>query len=212
MNVPAEFRDRISRHNRHALTASFLCALGALGAWMLAYGLGMGLTLAFLTIVKGQSVIRGEELVTLPPGLPIGAGIVAMGLLAWAWIDARRRRFRPVDDRPVIGWHLAADVLLAPARLTFGIAENLRALIFLDRQTLEEAFAILGRVLEDGKVPAMAFGSEFPDPRRLRKALAALLLTGCLDLHHGERESFYVVPSDEKDRLRELFADTDEPS
>jgi hypothetical protein len=146
----------------------------------------------------------------LPQSLPIGAGVVAICLLTWAWLDARRRRFRPVDDRPVIGWHLAADFLLAPARLTFGIVDNLRALISLDQRTLEEAFAILGNVIKKGKVPAMALGNEFPDPMRLRKALSALLLTGCLDLHHGGKESFYVVPSDEIDVLKPLFETVDE--
>lgn len=197
MNVPVEFRRRIRRHNRHAVMMAGLCLLGAWLGWLIAYGLVVGLALGFLTIVDGQAVIEGEKLLNVPCWLNLAAAVLAGILLAWAAWEARWRRFKPVDDRPVVGWHIFGDIVLAPARMTLGIWSHLAAVIRVDHAEEIEAFDLLRHLYENGKCTASHLGAMFSDLSRLRKLLAALQLAGWIDLHRGDDDGFYVVRSDE---------------
>ena len=206
MNVPAEFRRRIRRHNRHAVMMSGLCLLGAWVGWLVAYGLVVGLALGFLTVVEGQAVILGEKLVTLPWWMNPTAGLLAGILLAWASREQRWRRFKPVDDRPVVGWHIFGDIVLAPARMTLGVWNHLAAVIRVDHAEEIEAFELLRHLYENGKCTTSHLGALFSDLSRLRKLLAALQLAGWIDLHRGDDDGFYVVRSDEADDVAMMVA------
>ncbi|MDX2082292.1 MAG: hypothetical protein SFU53_16020 [Terrimicrobiaceae bacterium] len=204
MTVPTGFRHRIAQHNRHAWLAAGLSLIGAWLAWMLAYGLVVGVALGFLTIVHGQDVILGDRLMQIPAWLHFAAAGLALILLIWGAVEQARSRFRPADDRPVIGWHLAADLLLAAPRLTFAIWTNLGSVIRLSRDEMSEAFALLAHIHEIGRAPVSSLGAYFPDLRRLRRELTALQLAGWVDLHHAEPEPFYLVRSSESEEVREL--------
>jgi hypothetical protein len=210
MSLPREFCERIRLHNRHAVTASILCLIGAWVAWLVAYGLVVGLVMGFLTVVDGQAVISGEKLLSLPWWIHPSALVVAAILLAWAAFDEHVKRFEPVNDRPVIGWHIFGDVVLAPARLNFGVWNHFTAVIRLSRLEKLEAFDLLRHIYTEGKSPASELGAFFPDIPRLRKLLTALQLVGWIDLHRSEDEGFYLVRSDEWEDVREMVSGADE--
>lgn len=206
MRIPPGFDHRIAEHNRHAWMAAGLSLLGAWIGWLVGYGILVGLALGFLTVLHGQDVLMGERLMQIPGWLHLAALGIAVALLSWAAVDQSRRRFRPADDRPLIGWHLAADFLLTPARLTFAIWSNLGLVIRLSRFEKQEAVAVLAHIFERGRVPVSSLGAYFPDLQRLRRELSALQLAGWIDLHHAEPEPFYLVRSSEAEDVMEMLA------
>ena len=145
-------------------------------------------------------------MLTLPWWMNPAAALLAGLLLAWAAWEARWRRFKPVDDRPVVGWHIFGDIVLAPARMTFGVWNHLAAVIRVDHAEEIEAFDLLRHLYENGKCTASHLGALFSDLSRLRKLLAALQLAGWIDLHRGDDDGFYVVRSDEADDVAMMVA------
>ncbi|MFZ4598987.1 MAG: hypothetical protein ACOYNN_10105 [Terrimicrobiaceae bacterium] len=210
MSLPWEFRERIRRHNLHAVTMAILSLIGAWLTWLLAYGLVVGLVMGFLTVVDGQAVLLGEKLLGLPWWIHPGALLLAAILLGWAALDERVKRYKPVDDRPVIGWHIFPDIVLTPARMTFGIWNHMTAVIRLSAEEKLEAFDLLRHICAEGKCSESSLGAFFPNLPRLRKILTALQLVGWIDLHRSDDEGFYLVRSDELESVREMISEADE--
>jgi len=127
-----------------------------------------------------------------------------MGLLAWAWIDARRRRFRPVDDRPIVGWHIFGDIVLAPARLTFGIWSHLGAVVRLDSRDLDQALDMLRRIRSEKRCSRSSLGAHISDVGRLPRLLEALQLVGLIDLLQQDDECYYFIPSQEDETVSRM--------
>ena len=210
MTLPREFQSRIASHNRHAIAASAFCLLGAWLSWMLAYALVVGLTLGFLTAIHVTQA--GEEAPPLAwpwwvhPAALAGAAL----LLAWGAVDQRCRRFRPVNDRQIIGWHILGDVLLTPARLTFGVWEHLRAMIWLNETQRYEAFELLRHIREERQCSLSSLGSFFTDSTCLPKLLDALQLAGWIGLLLHDGEWCYIIPSVEEAAVADLMHDENE--
>jgi hypothetical protein len=209
MTIPREFRNRIASHNRHAIAAAALCLLGSWLSWTLAYALVVGLTLGFLTAIHGEEVADGTRLLSLPGRVHPAAIAVAAVLLIWGAIDHHRRRFRTADDRPIIGFHILGDVLLAPARLTFGIWEHLGAMIRLNDTQMREAFALLCHIYREKKCSRSSLGPYFVDAGNLPCLLEALQLAGWIDLLRSGDDWCYIIPSTEEETVAGLVGDAE---
>ena len=200
------FRRRISSHNRHAVIAALLSLGGAWLSWTIAYGLVVGVTIGALTVVHGQEVIMGERLMTLPEWIHPAAMALALVLLVWASVDEKKYRYHPASDRAVVGWHILGDVLLLPARLTFGFGHQLAAIIRLNPAEQEQAIELLRHIHTEKRVPLHSLGAWFPDSSRLRKLLLALQLAGWIDLLRTEDGWIYIVKSTEADEVASFFS------
>jgi len=204
------FHRRIASHNRHAVLASLLSLLGAWLAWTIAYALLAGITLGFLTIVQGQEVIAGEKLIAFPAWLHSAALAAALASLVWAAVDERNSRYHPVSDRPVVGWHILGDILLLPARLTFGVGHQLAAIIRLSHSEQQEACDLLHHIHTEKRCPAHSLGAWFANPKRLRKILTALQLAGWIDLLRTEDGWIYIERSCEAAEIAGMFEEPGE--
>lgn len=207
MTIPREFRKRIASHNRHAIAAAALCLLGSWLTWTIAYALVVGVTLGFLTAIHGEEVADGTRLLSLPVWVHPAAIAVAAVLLIWGAIDQHRHRFRTADDRPIIGIHILGDVLLAPARLTFGIWEHLGAVIRLSQPEMREALALLQHVYREKKCSVSSLGAHFVDTDKLPHLLEALQLAGWIDLLRSGDDWCYIIPSTELEAVAALAGD-----
>ena len=202
-----QFRQRISSHNRHAVIAAVLSLFGAWVAWTIAYGLFVGVILGALTVAHGQEVLLGERLMSIPAWLNQAALAAALLLLVWAAVDERLHRFNPASDRQVVGWHILGDVLLLPARLTFGFGHQLAAIIRLNHREKIEAFDLLRHIHAEKRCLLHSLGAWFPDTGRLRKLLLALQLAGWIDLLRTEEGWIYIVKSTEEEEVAAMFDD-----
>lgn len=200
-----QFRRRLASHNRHAVIAAILSLLGAWLAWTIAFGLLAGITLGLLTIIQGQEVIAGEKLIAFPEWLRTAALAAALASLVWAAVDERKHRYHPVGDRPVVGWHILGDILLLPARLTFGVGHQLAAIIRLSRSEQQEACNLLHHIHTEKRCPAHSLGAWFANPKRLHKILTALQLAGWIDLLRTEDGWIYIERSCEAAGLAKMF-------
>ena len=200
-----QFRRRIASHNRHAALAASLSLFGASVGWLMAYGLFVGVILGALTVANGQEVLLGERLMTLPAWMNPAALAAALVLLVWAAVDERQHRFHPASDRPIVGWHLLGDILLLPARLTFGIGHQLAAIIRLNEPEKIEAFELLRRICLEKRCLQQSLGAWFPDPRRLRKLLLSLQLAGWIDMLRTEEGWIYIVRSTEAEEVAAML-------
>lgn len=202
--VPSVFRKSIASHNRQCWIAAGMSLGAALLGW-LAYGV------LFTGAVLLQEVVRtgNPDLRESPGWLWPVMGVLAVGLVIWTGVERWMRRYRPVDDRPIIGWHLFADVVLSPARMTFAVWDHLALRISLPAQRLYEAWLLLQFIVERKRVPVSTLGQVFPDARILPRLLLALQLAGWIDLYRGEEDWYYALRSEAGQRLR-LPADSAE--
>ena len=197
--MPPEFRQRIAEHNRSCLFGALLSFLGALLAWFLLGSLYFGAVQLFDVIRTGETSYRSPPFWFLPGGL----GLFLL-ILLWAGWDRWRKRYRPPSDRMIIGWHLLPEVLLLPARTTFGIFDYLMAQVWLSRQEMEEAWRLLLEIHAMQRAETTRLAQEFPDTRELQKLLISLQLTDWIDLHRGEDDWFYKITSNNESLLRAL--------
>lgn len=187
-------RKEIAAFNRQCWTAAAGSLFLAWLAWMLAYGMVRGLVLLFATVSRGADVVA-------PPWINLAFLGASALLLILAGIDSWRRRFKPPPDRPILGWHLIADTLLLPARLTFAVGNHLDARIRLSSHEQSEAWRLLEAVADAGRVEVHELGRDFSDPPILRKSLDALQVLGWIDLHQGEDDWFYRLQSNREAEL-----------
>lgn len=196
--APPVFYRNIAQHNRHCWLGAGLSLLGAALAWIFLAALITALILLEEVVRTGNTGLYSP-----PPWLPSVLGGAIIGLFAWAAIDRHRRRFRPVDDRAIIGWHLVGDCLLAPARMTFAVFDQIASRVTLNAVQRDEAWRLL-EVIASKKRAASALGQYVRDTTLLPKLLLALQLTGWIDLHRGEGDWFYALRSDAEQNYRLL--------
>ena len=187
--------------------AALLSLLGAWVGWTIAYGLFVGVVLGALTVANGQEVLLGERLMSLPAWIQPAAMAAALVLLVWASADERLHRFHPASDRAVVGWHILGDVLLLPARLTFGVGHQFTAVIRLNHSERIEALDLLHHIFTEKRCPLHSLGAWFPDAGRLRKLLLALQMAGWIDLLRTEEGWIYIVRSAEADDVAAIFGE-----
>ncbi len=204
MSAERELRNRIASHNRHAIVAAVICLFGSWFAWLIAYGLVIGLTLGFLTSIHGDEVVEGRRLLSIPGWVHPAFLALAAGLLIWGSIDQRARRFRPVDDRPIVGWHIFGDIVLAPARLTFGIWNHLGAVVRLDSRGIEEALGLLRQIRSDKKCSRSSLGAYIADARDLPRLLEALQFAGLIDFLQQDDVWYYFIPASEEESVNRM--------
>ena len=206
MAAPAVFRSRIADHNRSCWIAAALCTLGAWLSWLLFFAFAASLVLVFETVRTGNVDLAK------PPDWAIPAGIAAaVIMLAAAAFQRWIRRYRPPPDRPIIGWHLASEFLLLPARITYSIWDHLAARIVQSRNERDESWKLLLAIFEMGRAEESRLAYDFQDPDQLRRMLLNLQLAGWIDLHQSEDGWFYRVSSDEESVLRGLTRPPEEP-
>ncbi len=207
MNVPPVFKARLAEHNRHCWFAAAFSLLGAWLAWLFIFTIYTGAVLLLETVRSG-SVDYFK-----PPSwyLPAGVGGVAV-IFVFAILDRWRKRYRPLRDRPIIGFHLFAEVLLLPARLTFSVWDHIRARVALSRTERAEAWRLLSEIFSMGRADSARLSLEFPQARELGKLLMALQVTEWIDLHRGDDDWFYRVRSDQEPYLKTLLLEESDPA
>ena len=204
------FLERMDSHNRHVALAAFLSLLGACLAWAFAYALVIGLVLGAFTVAHGQEILAEEPVIEVSGWLYPGALLLALATLVWEAVDEWRTRFLPVSDRAVIGWHILGDILLLPARLTFGIGVQLSAIICLNRRAQIEAQELLRHIHHEKRCAAHSLGAWVSDQKRLRKLLGALQMAGWIELLRTEAGWIYIERSSEAAPLAAMFDAGDE--
>lgn len=166
-----------------------------------AYGFLMVAVLGFAIATEGPAVIMGDRPFNIPawvsPMAMTGAGV----LLFWAALDQYNSRRRPLSDWPIIGWHVFSDIVLTPARLTFGVWNHLSAIVHLNREEKNEALRILRHVYNERKCSIGSLGAQFSNISRLRRLLVTLQLLGWIELQRSGGDRFYVIPSNELEEV-----------
>ncbi len=203
--VPPVFRKSITSHNRQCWIAAVISLGTALLGWLVFGVLFTGAVLLQEIIRTGNPDLRGA-----PGWLWPLMGTLAAALVTWAGIERWARRYRPLDDRPIIGWHLFVDVLLTPARMTYAIWDHLSLRVSLSAIRRREAWRLLQFIEERKRVPVSTLGQAFPDGHLLSRLLLALQLTGWIDLHRGDEDWNYVLRSEAEQRLRLLAGAAEE--
>lgn len=198
-DIPAGFRAKIAEHNRHAALAAVLSLFGACLSWLLAYGFFAAVMIIGVTVAEGIDARS-------PRWLNFVAGGICLILLVWASVDHWFNRYRPLQDRPVLGLHNIADILLLPARMTFAVWEHWGARIRLSPGEVEASWQLLQVIGSRDKVPLHELGGEIPYAPDLDKLLAALQLSSWIDLHRSDDGWFYKLRSDRVDDYRALTA------
>lgn len=199
MSAPAQFRADLRAHDIHAVGMAVLSLLAAVVVWGLAYFFFVLILLGLVTAARGDT---GPE---IPRWISETAAGLAILLFVWGICDRIRRRFTPIDDRPIIGWHLGNEFLLLPVRLTFAIGGNLGAARWLNPVEQDRAWELLTVIQRSGRTRVSALTVTEPDPGKLHRLLGALQLAGYIDLHRGEDDWFYSVRSTKEPKLRELL-------
>ncbi len=196
---PAALRREMRAHNRHALLLAAISALAAALAWALAWFLFVLILLGLVTSA------RGDFCAEMPRWIPATATGLAAALLGWGFADAWHRRHAPPPERPIIGWHLFADFLLLPARLTMSIGGNLAAIRPVREDDPARAWNLLAGIHDLGRAPLPGLAQIEPDAARRDHLLGLLQLLGYIDLHRGEEGWFHAVCSAREPAVRDLL-------
>lgn len=197
--APAIFEKSFREHDRHCVIAAVMSLIGAWFSWLLFGTVYCAAVILFETVRTGnpglQRVSSGYWLA--------GAG-AALILFIWASVDRVRRLYRPPPDRTIIGWHLFADVLLWPARLTYAIADNMALRTRADARMISDAWRLLEVIVYRERAPKSVLTYDFPDEILLGRLLRALQLTGWIDLYRGEEDWYYRIRTEAEETLRAL--------
>ena len=185
--TPKAFLRLLSRHNRHVIWMALVCLLGALLVWQL-------IVFFFILILLGlTTAVLGDWGGSIPLWIYASAIALAAILLVWGCLDQWLRRYTPIVDRSIIGWHVLGDALLMPVRITFGIWGNLGALILFNGRQKLHAWTVIQAMSRAGKVQAHALGQLDSNPQRLEKSLRALQLLDLIARYQGDDDAYYLI-------------------
>jgi hypothetical protein len=199
MNATAWLRVRLRAHNRHAIGLALLALASAVLIWNLVYFFFVFLLLGFL------AATRGDIGPLTPEWIPHLAFVLLVLLLLWGVRDQFRHRYEGVSDRPIIGWHVFADFLLLPVRLTFAIWGNISAFRRLSDAELFRAWELLSAVRGNGKGHLNSLTLIEPDTDKLYRLITTLQMLDLIDLHRGEGDWFYTVRSTRQEEVGKLL-------
>lgn len=166
-------RAHLRSHNGSVLAASGMALVASALGWAVLYGVSYWMALLWLTIGN-----QGES------GKPAAFDAVFFGIAVVLMLAARVDQFffpseRAVDERPPAE-HLA-DLLFFVPRFTMSCWQNFGALAWLSRREWPDAAALLDRLKLERRVSLQELPALFPDSRRLRRLLAALLVSGLVE-------------------------------
>lgn len=198
-SAPAIFEKSFRDHDRHCVVAAVMSLIGAWFSWLLFGTVYCGGVILFETVRTGD-----PDLQRVSSGYWAAGAGAALILFVWASVDRFRRLYQPPPDRAIIGWHLFADVLLWPPRLTYAVADNMGLRIGADARTISEAWRLLEVIVQRERAPQSVLAYDFPDDRLLQKLLRALQLTSWIDLYRGEEDWYYRIRTDAEEMLRSL--------
>lgn len=158
----AALRAKIRSHNAHAIILALTAFCASVIIWAAAYFFFVAILLALDVAATG----------TWDEAPPDWVRLAAIGgvatLFLWGVIDGLLHRFRQVSDRPIIGWHLIHETLLAPVRITFAIMGNLGAIRFVSARLRRDSWHVLLALHDRGPVnstalPALISGCPHPE-------------------------------------------------
>lgn len=198
-SAPAIFEKSFREHDRHCVIAAVLSLIGAWFSWLFFGTVYCGGVILFETVRTGN-----PDLQRVSSGYWVAGASLALILFIWASIDRFRRLYQPPPDRTIIGWHLFADVLLWPPRLTYAIADNIGLRTGADSRMMAEAWRLLEVIVYRQRAPRSVLAYDFPDDVVLGKLLRALQLTGWIDLYRGEEDWYYRIRTDAEEALRSV--------
>jgi hypothetical protein len=166
-------RAHVRSHNGGVLAASGIALIFSAIGWAVLYGGSYWLTMFALAIASD-----GETRV------PAVFQAVFFGTAAVLMLAARLDQFffpneRAVDERPPME-HLA-DLLFFVPRFTMSCWQNLGALAWLSREDLPDAARLMDHVKIARRVSLQELPAIFPDARRMRRTIEALLVSGLID-------------------------------
>lgn len=200
-SAPAIFEKSFREHDRHCVIAAGLSLIGAWLSWLLFGTVYCGAVILFETVRTGN-----PDLQRVSSAYWVAGAGAALILFVWASVDRFRRLYQPPPDRTIIGWHLFADVLLWPPRLTYAIADNMALRTRADARRIGEAWRLLEVIVRRERAPRSVLTYDFPDEILLGKLLRALQLTGWIDLYRGEEDWYYRIRTDAEETLRSMNA------
>ena len=165
-------RAHLRSHNGSVLAASGMALVFSALGWAALYGATYWVTVIALTVKNHGDV------------LPTQFNAVFFGTAAVLMLAARVDQFffpieRAVDERPPVE-HLA-DVLFFVPRFTMSCWQNLGALAWLSRAELPDAAQLLDALKIERRVSLQELPTLFANPRRLRRMMEALLVSGFVD-------------------------------
>lgn len=191
-------RRAVRSFNRHCWVAAMGSFFLALGAWVLVFGLYGGFALLIHTARLGVDA-------SWPRWLLPGFALIVIVLFFCATVSVLLRRWHPLPERKILGWHIIGDVVLLPPRLTFAVFDNIDARIKLTAYEETEAALLAERIARDGRTYASHLGQYFPDETLRRKALAALQILGYVDKIREDEDWFYYIVSTREAELLALM-------
>lgn len=198
--VPRAFFKRLTSHNRHVLLGAVLSLVGAIAAWGAIYWGARMLILFLLTAAYGEAAQLPEHFYY------IFMGVIVL-LLTLAAVDRAFNPFPTPTDRPIFGLHLIKEIALMPALLTFAIYDNLNAYQRISPRLVADAWRLFKEIDSRGKVSYFEVNLLEEAGPKTQALLLLLQFAGLLDLHRGEEEWFYLIPSSEQEFCAQLKAE-----
>lgn len=90
--------------------------------------------------------------------------------------------------------------------MTLMVRDHLDARIVLSRAEREETWELMRTISKMKRADRSLLVKDFPDFARRAKMLMALQLAGLIDLHRGEEDWYFRVPSDQEQTVNALVA------
>lgn len=178
-------RRKIASHNRLVWLASVWSALGVMLMWVGFY------FIAHWTAALGASVVKGVE-AEMPQRVNRVFGVIVLVLLAAGWLARRAGFYDRLRAEKGAGTALVELVLL-PARATFGTVLNLRNFLRLDEDDLCAATDLLVKIVRAGKLAASALPQEMAGTPQRERVVHALQLLDLIYLRQTEEDAVYSV-------------------
>ena len=182
----AWLRRRFAQHNRLVALVAGLTLLVAAALWYLLF-----VALYWLALVI-TGAARGMD--ARPPDILPALFIYAAGLLLLVtWIAGTRYFDGPLKDKksPL---EIVAEFVLAVPRATLAVWGNLSAWQRLDPREMELAAGLLGRLLDEGRVPLHELPLDLPDPKTRMRILLALQLVEALHISRSDGIVWLSLP------------------
>ncbi len=173
--IPTEqaLRAHLRSHNANVLMASGVALIFSTIGWAVLYGASYWATLILVSVRN-----NGDG------GVPQVFNLVFFGSATVLMLAARIDQWffpdeRMPDERPPVE-HFA-DILFFVPRFTMSCWQNLGALAHLGRREMPDAVRLMDHLKTEQRTSLQELPALFPDERRRRRMLDALLVTGLVD-------------------------------
>ena len=166
-------RAHLRSHNAGVLAASGVALVFSAAGWAVLYGASYWVTMLAVTISHSGDA-----------QMPRVFNAVFFGMAAVLLLAARVDQWlfpceRAVDERPKVE-HFADLIFFVP-RFTMSCWQNLGALARLDNSDLPDAARLLDSLKPGGRMSLQELPAIFPNERRRRRMLEALLVMALID-------------------------------